>query len=234
MGDSHCTSNRDLSVQKQAVSRLWYWLAAVDCVTIAEMEVSRILSATRRKGVRHFDLPGDAHFLTFSCFHRLPLLNKDRTRRWLLESIAEARVRHNFHLWAWVIMPEHVHLFIHPCKSNYEMAAILSSIKRPVGEKAIAYLSTRKSQFLERLTVRTRTRTYRRFWQAGPGQDHNIYDSATAHRVVDYIHNNPQLCGLVSRAENWYWSSARDWGGAMDVPIRVDRTLPSIVECGAM
>ncbi|MFO0814978.1 MAG: hypothetical protein U0796_17285 [Gemmatales bacterium] len=29
-----------------------------------------------RKRVRHFYEPGHAHFLTFSCFHRLPLLSR--------------------------------------------------------------------------------------------------------------------------------------------------------------
>jgi putative transposase len=194
------------------------------------MDVPEILSDQRRKSVHHFDLPGDAHFLTFSCFHRLPLLSKDRTRKWLGESIGEARVRHHFELWAWVIMPEHVHLLINPRNREYRIASILSAIKRPVAEKAIAFLAVRRSPFLDRLTVRTRTRVYRRFWQAGPGQDHNIYDPVTAHRVVEYIHNNPYVRGLVTHAEDWRWSSARDWGGESDVPLSVDRTLPAVVQ----
>ena len=42
----------------------------------------------RRKKIRHFDEPGHAHFLTFSCYGRLPLLSKDRSRVWLIEAIA--------------------------------------------------------------------------------------------------------------------------------------------------
>jgi putative transposase len=194
------------------------------------MTAPDFLSAPRRKSVRHYDLPGDAHFLTFSCYHRLPLLGKDRTRKWLIDALTNARMRHGFHLWAWVIMPEHVHLLLHPCQSEYRTAAILSSIKRPVGEKAIAYLVDRKSSFLERLTVRNRNRTYHRFWQAGPGRDHNVDDPHTAHRVVEYIHINPVRRGLVSRPEDWYWSSARDWSGELELPIGVDRTLPAILE----
>jgi len=148
----------------------------------------------------------------------------------LVESIAKARVRLQFDLWAWVIMPEHVHLLVHPRTPNSKTATLLSAIKRPVAEKAIAYLVGRKSPFLERLTVRTKTRTYRRFWQAGPGQDHNIDEPETAHRVVEYIHNNPFCRGLVARSDDWYWSSARDWNGAGDVKLNVDRTLPHVVE----
>jgi len=53
------------------------------------------------------------------------------------------------------------------------------------------------------VTVRNRNRTYRRFWQAGPGQDRNVYDADTALAVIEYIHNNPVRRGLVSRAEDW-------------------------------
>lgn len=195
-----------------------------------EMSDLSFLTSTHRKKVRHFDLPGDAHFLTFSCYRRLALLAKDRSRSWFVDSLQNAREKHGFQLWAWVIMPEHVHLLIYPCELEHDTATILTAIKRPVGERAIAFLTSQNSQFLERLTVRTRNRTYRRFWQAGPGQDHNIYEPETALRVVDYIHNNPVRRGLVERPQDWPWSSARDWSGEIDVPIKVDRSLPAIVE----
>ncbi len=183
-----------------------------------------------RKTVRHFDEPGHAHFLTFSCFHRMALLSKDRTRNWLVDAIGDARAKHRFHLWTWVIMPEHVHLLIWPPQPKYATAPILADIKRPVGQKAIAWLKEHSPGFLEKLTVRNRNRTYHRFWQAGPGQDHNIYEPETAHEVVRYVHENPVHRGLVPKPEDWSWSSARDWMGCDNVILKVDRTLPAILE----
>ncbi|MFZ5832184.1 MAG: REP-associated tyrosine transposase [Planctomycetota bacterium] len=180
----------------------------------------------RRKLVRHYDVQGHAHFLTFSCYGRLPLLGKDRSRRWLVESLEDARQKHAFDLWAWVIMPEHVHLLVWPRASQYQVGRILADIKRPVGQKAIDWLTVHSPSFLNRLTVTHRNRTYRHFWQPGPGQDHNVYDPFTAHQVVEYIHGNPVRRGLVSRSEQWPWSSAADWGGEMNVILKVDRTLP--------
>jgi putative transposase len=194
------------------------------------MPLPDFLRDDHRKTVRHFDLPGDAHFLTFSCYQRLPLLNKDRTRSWLIESIERARWKHSFDLWAWVIMPEHVHLLIYPRDAKYRVADILTSIKRPVGERAIAYLKDRRSNFIECLLVHTRTRSSYRFWQAGPVYDHNVDDPVVAHRIVDYIHENPIRRGLVARMDEWQWSSSRDWSGCDDVLLRVDRTLPAVLE----
>ena len=63
-----------------------------------------------RKRRISYDEPGHAHELTFSCYGRLPLLSKDRTRLWLIEALDVARQRWAFELWAYVIMPEHAHM----------------------------------------------------------------------------------------------------------------------------
>ena len=218
-------------IEKSAISNREGWNIADRFATIFRMTAPSCLSRHHRKTIRHFDLPGDAHFLTFSCFRRLPLLSKDRTRKWVVEALENARAKYRFQLWAWVIMPEHVHLLIFPTSEvSGHIASILADIKRPVAQRAIAFLVERKSMFLERLTVKNKHRIYRRFWQAGPGQDHNIYDPDTGYRVVEYIHNNPVRRGLVNRPEDWYGSSARDWLGETNLRIRVDRTLPSVVE----
>ncbi len=181
-----------------------------------------------RKKVRHYNQPGDAHFLTFSCYRRLSLLSNDRTRLWFVNALAKARVTHAFHLWAWVIMPEHVHLLIWPRLPEYEMSHILSSIKQPVGTKAIQYLQRHAARCLKELTLVNRNRTYHRFWQCGSGYDENLDKPQVIHDVIDYIHQNPVRRGLVARAEDWIWSSARDWAGLDSPLICVDRTVPPL------
>jgi putative transposase len=158
----------------------------------------------------------------------MPLLSKDRTRGWLLEAIQAARKKHLFDLWAWVFMPEHVHLLIWPKDTNCRIQRILTDIKRPVGQEAIAWLEANRPEFLVKLTVRNRNCTYRRFWQAGPGQDRNIFDPNAAHRIVEYIHNNPVRRGLVNLPSQWIWSSAADWAGLGDIRLKVDRTIPCL------
>jgi len=184
----------------------------------------------RRNKVQHFNEPGDAHFLTFSCYRRMALLSKDRTRLWLVDAIREAREKHRFDLWAWVFMPEHVHLLIWPRQAGYKIEGILADVKRPVGQKAIQWLKRNGPTFLRQLTVRNRNRTHHRFWQAGPGQDRNVYDVATAYQIVEYIHNNPVRRGLVIRPEDCPWSSAGEWAGKEDVLLKIDRSLPTLMQ----
>jgi len=62
----------------------------------------------------HFNLPGHAHELTFSCYRRKPLLSSETTITWLLQAIEADRHERGFHVYAFVIMPGHVHIIIHP------------------------------------------------------------------------------------------------------------------------
>ncbi len=133
-----------------------------------------------RKRCKSYNEPGHAHALTFSCFHRLLLLSKDRSRHWLVETLARARRRRRFRLWAYVIMPEHVHLVIWPEKIGYEIRQIRAAIKIPVQRQALAYLRRHHPRFLERLRdEQPNGEIHYRFWQRGGGYDRNIQESET-------------------------------------------------------
>src|SRR4029077_7203203 len=93
-----------------------------------------------RKRCKSYNIPGDAHELTFSCFRRLPLLSKDRTRHWFVEALNTARHRRHFSLWAYVIMPEHVHVLVWPREAVYEVRLLHAALKTPVQRKALAFL----------------------------------------------------------------------------------------------
>ncbi len=191
-----------------------------------------------RKLVKHHD-NGEPHFLTFSCYRRLGLLSKDRTRRWFVDALNDARATHGFHLWAWVIMPEHVPLLIWPPSDRIasdpqstrgRMQGILSSIKRPVSFHAIEFLRANSPEFLKRLTVVNANRTSLRFWQPGSGYDKNVSEPVALHEIVEYIHMNPVRRGLVSRGEDWPWSSAAEWMGLADPILKIERTLSDAIE----
>jgi hypothetical protein len=41
------------------------------------------------KTCRRWNHAGDGHELTFTCFRRLPLVSKDRSRQWLADILAD-------------------------------------------------------------------------------------------------------------------------------------------------
>src|SRR5690242_21964302 len=92
--------------------------------------------------------PGHAHELTFSCYPRFPFLKAERTCRSLVDAIQAARVKHNFDLWAYVFMPEHVQLIVCPRDPNYSMSRVMAGIKLPVARRAIHFLQDCDSPWL--------------------------------------------------------------------------------------
>lgn len=165
---------------------------------------------------------GHAHELTFSCFQRLPLLSKDRTREWFIESLDRIRRQYPMELWAYVIMPEHAHLLIWPTHDPYSISSILKSLKQPVARQALDYLHATAPGWLKNLQVVRAGKVGHRFWQEGGGYDRNILDEHVAWTCVEYIHANPVRRGLVEHPTDWPWSSARSYAGMEDVMLRID------------
>jgi putative transposase len=179
-----------------------------------------------QKRRRRFDEPGHAHELTFCCYRRFAFLKADRTRVWFADALQAARKMWPFELWAYVLMPEHVHLLICTRGPLAKAGKIAGQIKEAVARRAIAYLAANASHWLPRITVREGGRMRRRFWQPGGGYDRNCIEPAAIHQMIEYIHANPVRRGLVARAEDWEWSSARWYAGIRTVRIEIDDTAP--------
>ncbi|MBC8876333.1 MAG: transposase [Planctomycetes bacterium] len=77
-----------------------------------------------RKLRRRFDIPGQARELTFSCYRRFQFLSRDRTREWFIEAMENARQEWPIDYWAYVIMPEHVHLLVYPREPGLKLGPV--------------------------------------------------------------------------------------------------------------
>jgi putative transposase len=163
---------------------------------------------TKRRHRRSINECGHAHELTFSCFRRFPFLSKDRTCEWLAASVRAACADLEFSLWAFVFMPDHVHLIVHPERPIYDVAEFLYAVKQPTSRRALDFLRKESPDWVEKLKVRRGRRTEYHFWQPGAGFDRNITEPRTLERMVEYLHLNPVRKGLVASPADWKWSSA--------------------------
>jgi REP-associated tyrosine transposase len=99
-------------------------------------------------------------------------------------------------IYAWVVMPNHVHLLLKPRKS---MAIITKALKGTTARQANLLLK----------------RTGNHFWQ-DESFDHWIRDEAEFEKVKKYIERNPVVAGLVGKETDWDWSSAGRSGASTD------------------
>lgn len=64
------------------------------------------------RSLMRYQQTGDLHFVTFSCYHRQPHLRTIEARNLFEKSLEAMRLRYDFFLIGYVVMPEHAHLLI--------------------------------------------------------------------------------------------------------------------------
>ena len=180
------------------------------------------------KTCKAIDDPGHAHALTFSSYKRQRFLSREQSCLWTIEAIRRATIKHRFHLWAYVLMPEHVHLLICPIEHSYSTSAFLKSVKKSVANRAVGFVRLNAPAFLDRMADRQPNGSVAyRFWQRARGYDRNLWKPRYVSEMIDYIHLNPVRRGLCQRPEDWAWSSAADYAKVRNGPLKIDfESLP--------
>ena len=168
--------------------------------------------------LRHFDHLNTARFVTFSCYHRLQLLNAPPVITAFLDTLQLIRETHRIGLLGYVVMPEHVHLVLHP-PDSLKLGPLVGALKSKSGGRIVAQSLV---MFPEECRIRKNGVTRRVFWQARC-YDHNCRSRETVVEKINYCHNNPVVRGLVREPGEWRWSSFNWYAGRDDVPITMDR-----------
>ena len=101
-----------------------------------------------------------------------------------------------YELFAWVLMPHHVHLVLRPTEPLHE---ILRWLKSAAGNRANQILGN----------------SGQRFWQR-EYYDHWIRSETELWKVNRYVEHNPVTAGLATSQERWPWSRAGNCAAGKD------------------
>ena len=158
---------------------------SLPAAVVAKLEEQALDDEKRRVEIEHYLDAGHG-----CCILRQPVCAEAVLENW----------RHfdetHYRLHAWVVMPNHVHVLIAPL-AGAVISEIVQSWKSYTAKKILSHCAPG-------------TFAQNHVWQP------DYYDRfmRSEHHyasTVDYIHQNPVEAGLVARAEDWPWSSARDW-----------------------
>jgi putative transposase len=153
-------------------------------------------------GLKRFHQTGHLHFITFSCYSRLPYLAAPEPKNIFQEVLEKTRQSHSIVVSAYVLMPEHVHLLI----SEPQHCTLATSLRVLKGESSKRLKGSRD-----------------RFWQARY-YDFNVHSEAKRIEKIRYIHRNPVTRGLVTRPEDYSWSSFIHYATGEPVPVEIGVT----------
>ncbi|MDQ2856397.1 MAG: transposase [Acidobacteriota bacterium] len=161
-------------------------------------------------------------YLSSVAKNRLAVFRKDEIKTLACAALGRARRSGGFALYAYVIMPDHLHVI---CDSTRSSADTLRFINGIIGRRVIDYLKEHSYQSsLKKLQHEVKPKRYRySLWDHHPNVRLLMTENMLMERV-HYTHQNPVRAGLVSCAEEYRWSSARCWTGRMidDEPLLMD------------
>jgi putative transposase len=163
-------------------------------------------------GYRRNTIPGGSFFFTVNLAERRLSLLIEHVDL-LRGAFRDVRRRHPFAIDAIVILPDHLHAIWTLPEGDRDYATrwrlIKSAFSRalPSGERISASRAARAERGIWQ----------RRYWE------HTLRDDRDVARHMDYIHFNPVKHGLVTRVQDWPYSSFHrlvrlgtypaDWGG---------------------
>jgi putative transposase len=172
------------------------------------------------EGLHRFYGADDLHFLTFSCYRRLPFFTNQAHCDLFLTILERVRRRYRFVVLGYVVMPEHVHLLVsEPQRETLSIAiqalklGVVRGIRCSGGKVVAAAPRSRKTgetwgTLVSNTLVSGSPVRPDRFWQAR-FYDFNVFTERKRIEKLRYIHRNPVKRGLVSSPEQWRWSSFR-------------------------
>jgi putative transposase len=134
-------------------------------------------------------VPGLAHHVTQRGNRREPIFFEDGDHEIYRDLLAEQTRKARVEVWAYCLMPNHVHLILMPGEAD--------ALGRAVGETHRRY-----TNFINARGRWTGHLFQSRFSSVPLDHTHLM-------RAVRYVSLNPVRARLVSRAEDWKWSSVR-------------------------
>lgn len=173
---------------------------------------------------RRFFVPGGTYYFTLVACSRRPILTTDSGRIFLRRAIKKIRSNFPFVIVATVLLPDHWHLLIQLPSGDSRFSTRIKRIKEEFSRNWLA------AGLNEAVVTRSQSsRGERGIWQPR-FWEHLVEDEDDLSACVDYIHWNPRKHELVTRVQDWKWSSfhrfvamgeyAVDWGGVAPESIR--------------
>jgi putative transposase len=141
-------------------------------------------------------VPGYPHHVTQRGNRREPIFFADGDHEIYLDLLAEQAARAEVEVWAYCLMPNHVHLILRPEHAD--------GLGRAVGET-----HRRFTNFINARGRWTGHLFQARFSSVVLDDEHLVC-------AARYVSLNPVRAGLVGRAEDWKWSSVRAHLAAKD------------------
>jgi REP element-mobilizing transposase RayT len=166
-----------------------------------------------------FHNPNAPYFVSFAVVEWLNVFDQDKFKDILVDNLNYCQREKGMEIYAWVIMPTHVHLVF---RSTTEVTPgrLLGEFKSHTSKKLVKLINENFEEKNRRFFMETFSRhgKYRsnvknfQFWQQN-NKPIELWSNKVITQKIRYIHNNPLKKGMVFNPEDYLYSSAVDYSG---------------------
>jgi putative transposase len=157
----------------------------------------------------------ELYFVSYATVGWIDVFVRNDYRQIIVDSLQHCIDNKGLEVYAWCIMTSHVHLIIGTHGNRLE--DIMRDHKRHTSEalrKAIIEIpESRREWILQQFATAGSGNSNNRGFQLW--QQHNqpigLTNAEMLYSRLNYLHQNPVAGGFVAFAEDWTWSSARDY-----------------------
>ena len=158
----------------------------------------------------------EIHFVTFSVVEWVDVFTRKEYRDIVIDSLKFCQKEKGLLLHGWCIMSNHIHLIV--SAKNENLSDILRDFKKFTSKQIIRAIEnseteSRKDWMLEIFKTQAQRNSHNvsyQFWRQD-NQPKELYSPGFTVQKLNYLHNNPVEAGLVERAEDYLYSSARSY-----------------------
>ena len=154
------------------------------------------------------------HFITFSVYRRRRLLDLDHPKRIVLGVLNHTLDASGGKCSGFVIMPNHAHALIW-LPVNFTLVRFLHGWKRMSSFRIRQWYTEHAPHYFQEFGAGDQ------FWQP-KYYSFEIHAEKKLQEKLDYVHLNPVRAGLVQRAVDWQWSSARWYYENRSVGVKIE------------
>jgi putative transposase len=174
--------------------------------------------------LRHYDNLGTARFVTFSCYRRIEVFRDEVAAEIFIRNLDRLRRDHGVRILGYVVMPDHVHLVLHP-QISVRLGVVIGQMKGRSAREIVLSWQERSIPIPGQMRRMRGTLINHSVWEKRC-YDHNCRTPDTVREKINYCHNNPVSKGLVAEPGEWRWSSWQWYRGDCDVPLEIDPINP--------
>lgn len=168
-----------------------------------------------------------AYFISFATVYWIDVFTREEYFQNIIESLDYCRKHKSMELYAYCIMPSHIHLIFR--SGNADPSGLIRDFKGFTSRKMLKAIEenpqeSRKEWMLwmfERAGKKNSNVKFRQFWQQN-NMPIEIWSLKVFEQKLNYIHQNPVEAGFVTNPIDWKYSSARNYGDNDQTILEID------------